>query len=179
MSQTGGGGPSGGADADARPPPHHRSRALSAMGLILAVGPPAGSLVLSTTLAVVNISESVTRGSFVADLPQLITSWLITTPLIALLSYLNGIVPALLSCLWLGWRIYKNGTVSMAESICTGAAAALICALGVSVITPDFPNNLRIWLIFFGPAGIFSAFVCRWLLGRLGILPSSSPKAPA
>lgn len=154
-------------------------RPLKATALVLLVGPPAGSLVLSATTAVSGIADSVTRSSIVNDLPQAIYGWIMLSAFMALFSYIYGVLPTLMSCLWLGWRIYQNGTVSMAESVCTAAVAGVFAAIVVAAVSGDLFKGIAVLLPLFVPPAIFSAFVCRRLLNTFGILPLSAPKTSA
>ena len=158
------------------PPRRDWRHSLKATSLVVLIGPPAGSLVLSATTAVMGIADSVTRMSIINDLPQAISGWIMLSAFLALFSYIYGLLPTLMSCLWLGWRIYQHGTVSMTESIATAVAAVFISAVVISALAQDFPKGIIGWLLMMGPPAIFSAFVCRRLLSTFGILPLSAPK---
>ncbi len=152
-------------------------RALKAAALVFVVGPPAGSLVVSAAAAASGIADAVTRSTIIENLPQAISGWISLSLFLAAFSYVYGVLPIVLSCLWLGWRIYQRGTVSMAESIWTSVAAAVVSAGVISVLAQDFPKGLGGWLLILLVPAIFSAFVCRRLLGALGILPPALPES--
>ena len=63
----------------------------------------------------------------------------------------------------------------MSEAILTSVAAALLFAVVFSLIAQDFPGGILSAFVMLVVPAVFSAFVCRRLLGAVGILPAHVP----
>lgn len=135
-------------------------RAWRVGAFILLLGPPIGSLPISSVWIARDIVAGSTGGGFEA---------LTDTALLILLggffSYFMGGVPALVAALWLARKTYRDGGFSYVQAALTALVSAAV------VLLPEMGSLSAESLRFYAMVSflsLFSALVCRFALGRLG-----------
>ena len=95
-------------------------------------------------------------------------------------SYVIGLVPALLSSIWIGWLTYRQGTFSYGQGI-AGAIIMTIVLPGTIFLLSLVLRGAQIgrpmsYLVVgavMAVIAVLSALIMRWLLGMSGLLLSS------
>lgn len=153
---------------DDRQPVGYLKRALAVGAFVALLAPPLGFWVFLVPVA---LHSAVTDGiSFEA---------LVTAPKVillgALFSFVIGGVPALISAVVSGWIVSRNGTIryGQALAIAVGASAAY---LGAMAIGNGSRPELGVFVMV-GGLSLVSAMICRWVMGRIGLLPAGVPEA--
>lgn len=159
----------------ASPPVRYQRRALAVVALVVLLGPPIGSLLISVPVApflfAANVSDFSLSGLFSG-----LASAVMLAAFAAMFSYIYGGLAALISALWLGTRTYHCGTFGYEEAVLVAVVASCLGGLAMAMLVFEQPSAYLTFLVMLIPASIVSALMCRWLLGRLGILPSSPPR---
>lgn len=139
------------------------------LAVFIGIGPMVAAMTIFAPIAVVSLKETseVTAADASGGLLYLLT-------FITLWGYLIGGLSAFLAGLALAVRAYKRNSFGYGE---TAAVSAIAAILG-SLIVLGLPNGefgvaggLLVWLV---PLGIVSGLVCRFVLGRLRVLPLSA-----
>lgn len=168
--------------ADTSPP--QWKRPLAAFAVVAIGGPIAGAAVVLIALLPSLISASLDAVAYQS--PVLIVSELIgniaTVFLFAMgFSFILAGVQAALAGLWVGYRTWRKVRLSYLEALATSAVIAVatfpcLALLSGRTAPWDWQGSLALCLILGLPA-LPAALFCRWLLGRLGLVPPLSASA--
>ena len=144
-------------------------RALKAAAFITLLAPPVGFLAFMVPM---EIHSLVTEG--------ISLDALITAPKIllfgSLFSFVIGGLPALIAAACSGWLIWRNGTISYLQAVAIALVAGAVY-VGMTQL-PAVVQGEKVEVGLFGMiAGLslVSAVICRWSMGRIGLLPVGSP----
>lgn len=99
--------------------------------------------------------------------PPAIVELLQAAAMFAVFGYIFGLLPALLSALWLGRRTALHGGFGYVEAIATAAAATVVGHALLGILLGE-SSGLVAGAVAFAPIGVASGIVCRVLLGALG-----------
>lgn len=155
----------------------NRRRAVLFGVLTVGIGPPVGWTLLYIAFVTASILKD-PDGSAGADLQPLLGLWAIG----ALYSYVVGGLAAVPSALVVALRVLRHGTVSYLYCAATAAIITAICSLawGVRAVGTGY-SDWNAWLIVAACGAVISAvaaLICRWLAGRMGVLPPDTPPSP-
>ena len=94
----------------------------------------------------------------------------------ALLSFVFGGKSALCSAFAVGWLVWGNGTVSYRV---VAVVASLVCAVFAVAKQSSLRWDFRLTesIATFIVLGMLSALICRWAMGRVGLLSAGVPEA--
>ncbi|MCB1521532.1 MAG: hypothetical protein KDJ37_13280 [Hyphomicrobiaceae bacterium] len=140
-------------------------------GLFIALlGPPIGGLVMVAVMTVAQFGSEAGASStqpFWLDLLQI-------TYFIAIFSYLFGAIHSILSGIWLGRKVARDGTFSFREAIMTTLVVSVIAGL------PYVAKSGVIIVLLQTVSALWAAIACRWLLQRFGwIATIETPLVPS
>lgn len=96
-------------------------------------------------------------------------------------TYLFGGAAALITGLWLGLRTWRRGTFGYGRAAVVGLVASLLSGIvfALAVSTPESgPSDASrggggAMGVFLVPFAVISALLCRWLVGKLGLIEGS------
>ncbi|NOT70263.1 MAG: hypothetical protein HOP09_02960 [Hyphomicrobium sp.] len=143
-----------------------KGRGLKVALFIALIGPLTGTLVFMAIPAV-RLAMSATSAAFslstLADMGGVLL-------FVLLYGYVFGGVPALLSALLLGWLTARDGTFGYGASALAGAAGAIVGGAGLAVLIKSEDALTPGMAVFLLPFALLSALICRWLIGKTGLL---------
>lgn len=136
-------------------------RAVLIFLITVVAGPPLGSLAVLGPFYVSSLKPDVTLtqvGSAVG--------------FAVFFGYIFGGVRACLAGLWIAYRVWRDGTVSYLECVDAALGATLIGSIYLLVVSgPDGWGAALLLSLFLCAAALVAAVACRWIAGRIGILP--------
>lgn len=153
-------------------PARHLRRACRVAAFIVAVAPPVGFWIYFALMSLRFADVSGVSLDALRAVPEALAVG-------SVLSYLIGGVPALLAAGAGGWWVWRHGTLGygQAAAFAVGACVVVVACLQLSAY-PDVTWGSTAGLAaFLGSISAMSAVVCRWAMGRLGLLPAGSPRA--
>lgn len=147
------------------------AEAVRVAAFIVVVGPLIGTFLLMLQMGLVNswgFGEADAR-NYVVEVAQ-------SMVMFAVLGYLMGGLPALISALWLGWRTFLAGDFTRWSAIVTAMMAAFgFVVFSVVIQTPDGRTewaprlgDLTLLYLNFATVSVISAIICHSLLRLLG-----------
>lgn len=150
------------------------SRAMAVGALVTVLGPLFGSLVFLFGVLVRSIGLLFTANFSAADLSVAAQAVFTLVYLVAIFSYLIGGLPALLAGIALGYRSYHNSHVSYLRAIIMSIAATLLGTVVLETILRTRDETSLGLLFVMIPSAVLSAVLCRFFLGRLGLVTSTN-----
>lgn len=139
-------------------------------GLFIAlVGPLIGTL-LFMAIPAVRLAMSATSAAFSLSTLADVGSVLL---FVLLYGYVFGGVPALLSGITLGWLTARAGTFGYGASALTGALSGIAGGLSLALLIKSQDGLSPGMAVFLFPFALISALMCRWLMGKIGLLPQA------
>lgn len=172
------------ASESARSDPPQWKRPLAAFAVVAIGGPIAGTVVVYTALLPSIISASLEAAAYLSPVQfvsELIGN-IVAVFLFALtFSFILAGVQAVLAGLWVGYRTWRKVQVGYLEALGTAAVIAVLTFPFLALLSGpsapwDWQGSLALCLILGLPA-LPAALFCRWLLGRLGLVPPPSAAA--
>ena len=139
-----------------------RQRAWRVGVFIVLVAPLVGAMLVLMVMAVANGWGGGDGGQ-----PPAIVELLQAAAMFAVFGYIFGLLPALLSALWLGRRTALHGGFGYGEAVATAAAATVIGSTLLGLLLGTASSRAASGFAFV-PVGVASALLCRLLLGALG-----------
>ena len=149
-------------------PVRYPRRALGVGAFVAALAAPVGFWAFMVPMALYSaVTDGVSLDGLVAAPKNMVLG--------ALFSFVIGGVPALISAVVSGWMVWRQGTLSYVQAavIAGGAGALYVGAMEVQTIAQGGKPELGI-LGMIGGLSLVSAVICRWAMGRIGILPVGS-----
>lgn len=145
-------------------------RALGVAAFILLIAPPVGFWVYFALMSL-RFSELGAGVSVEAlkAVPEAIAVG-------SLFSYLLGGMPALISAVPSAWVVWRHGTLAYWQAIGFAVVASVLVVLGLQISAyPDVEWRAVLGMIAFVAAlSVVSAVICRWMMGRVGLVPPGS-----
>ena len=156
------------ASADTNSPARHPRRAVLVALFVALTGPLIGVLTLLTFVlarTIAGMSYADFAMPSVSDVTQVIVFF-------SLFAYVFAGFSAIIAGLGLGWRTYTHGTFSYLFAMVVAVIATLIGTASLELMVGR-PDQAFIGMtIFFTPLSIVAAVFGRWLMLKIGILPS-------
>ncbi len=156
-----------------REPVRYLKRALGVGAFVVLLAPPIGFWVYFglMSLRFSRLSEGISVEALKA-VPEALAVG-------SMLSFAIGGVPAIVSALLSAWAVWRNGTLSYWQAAGFALAASVVSVLALQLWSyPDVDWRSSLGMMaFVSGVGLGSALVCRWLMGRVGLLPPGVPQA--
>lgn len=151
-------------------PSRYPRRAIFVALFVTLTGPLLGVLtllafVLARTIA--SMSHEDFAMPSVSDLMQVVMFF-------ALFAYVFAGFAALVAGALLGWRTYTHGTFGYLFAMGVAVAATIVGTASLELMVGQPEQSFIGMAIFFTPFSLIAAVVGRWLMARIGILPTSA-----
>lgn len=152
------------------PPERHARRALLVALFVALTGPLIGvlamlTLVLARTVAGLGYDEI--KMPNIADVSQVILFF-------SLFAYVFAGWSAIIAGALLGWRTYTHGTFGYLFAIAVAVAATFIGTATLNFLVDQQGQSFLGMAMFLTPFSIVAAIAGRWILRRIGILPTNA-----
>lgn len=151
-------------------PARYPRRAIFVALFVALTGPLLGTLtLLSFTLArtVAGMSYADFSMPSAADIMQVVLFF-------ALFAYVFAGFAAIVAGLLLGWRTYTHGTFGYVYAMFVAIAATFVGTASLDLLVGQPERSFIGMAIFFTPISLAAAIVGRWLMVKIGILPTSA-----
>lgn len=157
-------------DTSSAPAPQRYPRRAILVALFVALtGPLIGVLTLLTFVlarTVAGMSYDELSVPSISDMAQVIMFF-------ALFAYVFAGLAATVAGVLMGWRTYTNGTFGYRFAMVTAMLATLVGTASLEFIVGR-PDQAFIGMtIFFTPLSVAAAVIGRWLMVKIGILPTT------
>lgn len=155
--------------------PRYPRRAILVALFVALTGPLIGVLtlltfVLARTVAGMSYQEMVVPS--LSDMAQVIMFF-------ALFAYVFAGLAAIIAGVLLGWRTYTHGTFGYPLAMAIAVVATLVGTASLELMVGR-PDQAFIGMtIFFTPLSVAAAVIGRWLMAKIGILPTTVPASLA
>lgn len=150
------------------------SRAMAVGAFVTVLGPLFGSLVFVIGGLLRSIGLLFTANFSMGDVPDAAHAVFTLAYLVAIFSYVIGGLPALLAGIALGYRNYYCSRITYLRAIITSVAATLIGTVVLEIVLRSRDETSLGLLFVMIPSAVLSAVLCRFLLGRLGLVTSTN-----
>lgn len=157
-------------DAEPVPPSARYPRRAILVALFVALtGPLVGALTLlilvfGRIVAGLNYEDGVMPS--VADLAQVVL-------VVSMFAYLLAGWSAVLAGAMLGWRTYTHGTFGYLFAMGAAIVATVVGTASLDLMVGQPDQSFIGMALFFTPFSVVAALAGRWLMARIGILPTS------
>lgn len=157
-------------DVSSAPAPQRYPRRAILVALFVALaGPLIGvltllTLVLANTIAGMNYEDIALPDA--GDLAQVVLFF-------SMFAYVFAGFSAVAAGVLLGWRTYTHGTFGYLFAMAVAAVATLVGTASLEFIVGRPDQAFFGMTIFFAPLSIAAAVIGRWLMAKIGILPTT------